>query len=352
MFWRWNLEFRQDIIFGVPARFIDSRPSNLTRQKAFCDEKKKQQCMGKLDKVIKNQYLVKLGKRDILATMHMFDVPKGENDVRMVYHGTKSGLNDTLWTPWFPLPTVEALVRSMTQGTWSGDNDFADQFLNFVLHAELQKYCGIDLSQLFPHDTDDQRELYAMWVRNAMGLKPSPYASVQLALRAKVIMLRNKSDIKNPFHWSKWVFNLPGSELYDPTKSWAYQVRSDGLMAVNVLMYVDDLRVTAPTKELAWRASSHIGKVCSYLGLQDAAQKRSEPSQTPGAWAGSMVKSQDHQPVYRRVTKERWRKTQQSILWFGVQMGVNLPRGYEQLLEEGQLEKEGIGEELGSLNRK
>jgi hypothetical protein len=33
---------------------------------------------------------------------------------------------------------------------WLADNNFGEMFLSFPLHPDLKKYCGIDLSQLFP----------------------------------------------------------------------------------------------------------------------------------------------------------------------------------------------------------
>mmetsp|Transcript_2973 Transcript_2973/g.4171 ORF Transcript_2973/g.4171 Transcript_2973/m.4171 type:complete len:112 (-) Transcript_2973:370-705(-) len=110
---------------------------------------------------MKNQYLVRVPRKDLKATMNMFDVPKGANDVRMVYDGTKSRLNDSLWAPWFALPTVEGLARNMVSGSWFADNDFADQFLFFNLHpASLQEFCGIDLSRLFPECADENEEFF------------------------------------------------------------------------------------------------------------------------------------------------------------------------------------------------
>jgi hypothetical protein len=35
-----------------------------------------------------------------------FEVPEGLTDIRMVYDRTKRGLNDLIWAPWFPLPTI------------------------------------------------------------------------------------------------------------------------------------------------------------------------------------------------------------------------------------------------------
>jgi hypothetical protein len=54
----------------------------------------------------------------VRSLISFFDVPKGLMDVRMVYDRTKSGLNDVLWAPWFPLPTVESLLRSVEPGTY------------------------------------------------------------------------------------------------------------------------------------------------------------------------------------------------------------------------------------------
>jgi hypothetical protein len=84
------------------------------------------------------------------SLISFFEVPKGLTDIRMVYDGTKSGLNDMLWAPWFPLPTVDSLLRSVEPGTWMADNDVGEMFLNFVLHESIQALCGVDLTKYFP----------------------------------------------------------------------------------------------------------------------------------------------------------------------------------------------------------
>jgi hypothetical protein len=73
-----------------------------------------------------------------------FAVPKGADDIRMVYDATASGLNSCLWVPSFWLPSAESLVDCMTEDSWMGDLDMGEQFLNFPLHPDLQQYCGID----------------------------------------------------------------------------------------------------------------------------------------------------------------------------------------------------------------
>jgi hypothetical protein len=57
--------------------------------------------------------LAKVRKRKYIAPGYVwsltnfFSVPKGDQDICMVYNGTSSGLNDSLWVPSFPLPTVD-----------------------------------------------------------------------------------------------------------------------------------------------------------------------------------------------------------------------------------------------------
>lgn len=319
-FWRWPIEYQDDIRVGVIPRFVGEPPTSKTPQPAYSDEETRKKVMKKVGKVVDKGYIQLVGLKEIAALMYMFDVPKGEWDIRMVYDGSKSGLNLVLFAPWFSLPTVDGMCRSLMPGSWCADNDYGEQFLNFKLHPELRKYCGVDLSQLVdaPEDSD---VVYGMWMQNAMGLKPSPYASVQGALRAKRIILGNRHDPKNPFRWHSVKVNLPGSAGYCADLPWIGLYREDGTLAVVLLQYIDDLRINAPDRESAWKASSRIAKILTWLGLQDAARKRREPSQNPGAWAGASV-HMDNDNVYKSVTQDRWTKTQSKIRWLAFQAGL------------------------------
>mmetsp|Transcript_6949 Transcript_6949/g.10555 ORF Transcript_6949/g.10555 Transcript_6949/m.10555 type:complete len:98 (+) Transcript_6949:1353-1646(+) len=73
-----------------------------------------------------------------------------------------------------------------------------------------------------------------------------------------------------------------GSENYDPSLPWISKIDDEGLLACDLHQYVDDLRITVKDAALAWRASSRVAKICSFLGLQDAARKRRAPSQERG----------------------------------------------------------------------
>jgi hypothetical protein len=87
--------------------------------------------------------LLKVQERGYLQPVYFraltlfFAAPKGEQDVRIVYNGTKSSLNDCLWAPWFRLPTVEEHFCAIEPGTFMGDIDIAEQFLNFIPHEKV-----------------------------------------------------------------------------------------------------------------------------------------------------------------------------------------------------------------------
>jgi hypothetical protein len=51
-----------------------------------------------------------------------------------------------------------------------------------------------------------------------------------------------------------------------------------------------------------------VGSTLGFLGLQDATRKRREPRQDPGAWAGSVVRSDVGAPEVQ-VSVEKWIKT-------------------------------------------
>jgi hypothetical protein len=89
-----------------------------------------------------------------------FLVPKGQDDVHMVYDGTVSGLNDSIWVPRFLLPTIETHLRAVDEGTHMADVDVAECFLNFILHPELRELAGVDLSHYFGDEGEVKWEVW------------------------------------------------------------------------------------------------------------------------------------------------------------------------------------------------
>ncbi|CAJ1926900.1 unnamed protein product [Cylindrotheca closterium] len=66
---------------------------------------------------------------------------------------------------------------------------------------------------------------------------------------AKEIALGDRKDLKNAFRWDEVKLNLPGSSTYDPSLHWVFKIRwSDGKIAADLFIYVDDGRVTSSNK--------------------------------------------------------------------------------------------------------
>lgn len=150
----------------------------------------------KLQKV-RNLGYVAPGRVNSLTSF--FAVPKGESDIRMVYDGTKSRLNDAMWAPWFALPAIEGHLRFVNVGTFLGDIDVSDMFLNFIMHEKLQEHAGIDLTSFFPEELigDEARVTWERWARCGMGFRDSPYKAVQAMLFAGEIIRGHPKDPSN-----------------------------------------------------------------------------------------------------------------------------------------------------------
>jgi hypothetical protein len=210
----------------------------------------------KLADVIAKGYLEK-GK--VKSLMSYFAVDKaGGLDIRMVYDGTKCGLNDVLWAPWFLLPNADDLLDAVEPGTYMCDNDVGEMFLNFILHEKIRELTGVEVLE-FLGDRDDKGrpkdKLLYRWQRNAMGLKPSPYNSIQGLSWLFEVIFGDRHDKKNVFRWDRVILNLPGDPYYDPSKTWVRKVRKDGTLAADCLTYVDDERPTGPTAIECWKAA-------------------------------------------------------------------------------------------------
>lgn len=115
-------------------------------------------------------------------------MPKGNDNIQMVYDGMSSGLNDVLWVPPFPLPTVDSLLRAVHPDTWMADTNLGEMFLNFVLHESLRELAGVDVTHYCNDAETTGDTCWERWTRCAMGLKPSPYQTTQAMLFAEDII--------------------------------------------------------------------------------------------------------------------------------------------------------------------
>jgi hypothetical protein len=139
---------------------------------------------SKLAKVRSKGYII---PGSVLPITSFFTVPKGEGNVRMVYDATKSGLNSQLWAPWFMLPTIESHLRCVQPGSFMGDIDFSEKFLNFVLHKRVCPCAGVDITSFFLEKVVNKSSiLWECWGRRGMGFVSSPYTVVQTKIAEEV----------------------------------------------------------------------------------------------------------------------------------------------------------------------
>lgn len=304
--WKWPVWYQDIIRDGLPIWFKHAPKIWVRPQSAPKDPEELRKIKEKLSKVRDRKYVCPGHVKSLTA---FFAVPKGTQDIRMVYDGTKSGLNDAIWVPRFRLPTVNNMLRAIDYGTVMSDFDVGEMFLNFILHETMQSLCGIDLTKYF----GEGQVLWERWVRSAMGLKSSPYQAVQAILVAKEVVMGDRFDKSNVFRWDRVRLNLPGTENYDPSLPWVSKVRlDDGKIACDLFIYVDDGRVTAPTKVESAKATRQAAAVLNSLGVQEAARKRRWGSRKAGAWAGLIVQTTDDEVIVM-VDPEKWLKTKRYI---------------------------------------
>ena len=211
--------------------------------------------------MIKRRYLLTTDS-SIKFFIKCFVVPKGEDDIRLVYNVTANKLNKCVCVPSFWLPMIDSLVCVCDVDTWMTDCDIENMFLNFQLHAGVVPFTGNDLSSLYDNP-DESGPRWAMWDRNLMGFAASPYNSIKMAMVAeeifKEVQLETGVGVDgkelNPFQRNHVHLNLPGTKGCDPCSTWNSKRREDRRIACDVFTFIDDARILGSDEELAWQAS-------------------------------------------------------------------------------------------------
>ena len=301
-FWRWQKEVRKDMRDGTPCFVKGKLPSFKEPQRMPADKSIAQKIMDKVNKVRFRSYIV-VGL--VLSLTSYFHVPKGEDDIRIVYDLTACGLNDALWAPTFWMPTVLSVLDCATHSSWFGDVDAGEMFLNYWLDEAIRPYAGVDVSWA----SESPGTRWERWNRCAMGMLPSPWVTTRLFAWAMEIIKGDHTCKANPFYWSSVEMNCPGSPNYDPSMPRAYKW-NDQIMAIacDCRTFVDDLRAIGPTLELCLAATHRVETIMSYLGLQDSTRKRRPASQVPGEWTGSITLALEGIGLFVTVAQSKWDK--------------------------------------------
>jgi hypothetical protein len=274
----------------------------------------RQKDLEKLEKLIRRRYI----SEGICRTMvPRFPVPKGEDDIRVVWDLSKNGLNETMYTPSFFLATMATYLRQIDVGFFGGDFDVGEQFHNCPLHESEQLYCGVEIPEELRHKFNHEGTAipkYLCWNRLVFGWQSSPYLALRMFARVIELAKGTPNDLNSAFIWDRVILNLPGSPNYNPAQPQVMRVKTNGSLAADIVTFYDDGRVFVATEEDAILALRQITSRIQYYGNQDAARKRRAVSQRPGAWAGGVAYT-DQKLLRKFISQEKWDKTRAFLSW-------------------------------------
>ena len=109
-FWRWPEHYQDMACKGIAPMFDSDPPCSKDKQPKYRNEAIREKVQEKLDKVVAKGYIELIDIKFMDSIMYIFHVAKGD-DIRMVYNGSKLGLNAAIYAPWFALPTTKSMTR-------------------------------------------------------------------------------------------------------------------------------------------------------------------------------------------------------------------------------------------------
>ncbi|KAI2491134.1 hypothetical protein MHU86_23420 [Fragilaria crotonensis] len=298
-FWRWNgAEQIRAARDGIPVFVASALPTKRRHKMGSINREQRAMVAVKMEGMIKRDYLE---SGFVANTVHYFSVPKGDTDIRVVFDGTSSGLNNTLWAPNFFLPSAKSAAMCMSFSTWMADMDFGEMFHNFHMDPRIRPYSGVDLgpmsSLISGVESKGSNPLLLRWTRLFMGMRPSPYNAVRHYYWGEEFARGNPTKPGNPMGYDRVILNLPGMENYDPSLPKVMKWRNgtagetEGHVAGDVVTFADDVRVTGYSKSNCWDVYHQFASRIQFLGMQNAPRKFRPPSQLDaGAWTGTIFK--------------------------------------------------------------
>jgi hypothetical protein len=97
-------------------------------------------------------------------------------------------------------------------------------------------------------------------------------------------------DQKSAYVLCRLALTLPGTDGWcDPVKPWVMKVQTGRQKACHVLFFINSGRNIGPDKLLACQAVRQMAADLQWHLIQDAAQKRRQDTTQAGAWAGTLV---------------------------------------------------------------
>ena len=239
-----------------------------------------------------------------------------------MFDGTSCGLNQTLWSPNFFLPTSRNAAELLSFDSWMADSDFAEFFhTNFFADSAIRSFAGVNTTVLSPFIADSASPALPRlkfeslrWNRLFMGMKPSPDNAVRFYNWGEEFAKGDLHDMSNPFGFDSLSLNLPGMETYDTLLPKVVKWNSKrSTQSGDVITFVDDVRIVGSSKEHCRSVHRQFMSRMQYLGIQDAPRKYRPPSQDQaGAWTGTIFKI-TKDAITKSVSVEKWLKGKEII---------------------------------------
>lgn len=202
MFWRWPQEVQGELRDGIKVWFREKElPSYWGHQRWPENDTERAKLKEKLLKVVRKNYIV---PGHVKSLTGFFAVPKGLNDIRIVYDASKSGLNEAIWSPNFFLPTISSVLGQADDSTYFGDIDLGEMFLNYFLDPRIRDRAGVDVTELAPEiglQSKEGQRLIMRWERSLMGVRSSPFNCVKVYLWGEDIIRGDRLANNNVFRW-------------------------------------------------------------------------------------------------------------------------------------------------------
>jgi hypothetical protein len=128
--------------------------------------------------------------------------------------------------------------------------------------------------------------------------------------------------------------NLPGSPKYSPNRPWVVKYGAeDARITADLFIFVDDLQPTGPCPENTWLAKRRADSVLNHLDIQDTPRKRRDSSQSPGAWAGSVIKT-GTEGTFVLTSQEKWDKARVLVVEMRTMLEISPSRLNQKCLEQ------------------
>jgi len=332
MFWKFPPEWLADARDGIPFWHSCPPPKGFRRNPPAISRSAEIEMRKKIFRLRFRWYLepgaVSLLTPRFAVVKAMVD---GEVvDIRLIMDCKKSGLNATLVTPGFMLPTIQdaedmvikwldrPLAAYLSDGSpildyslqlvyivsVQVDIDVGEMFHNYRAHLSARKYLGVRCIET-KNDGSVENETYMRSSVLVFGCSSSPYQAGQGQSRILDICKGDRHDDSNPWQWDRVHLNLPFSRNYDPSLPRILLIRKDGELATREATYVDDIRIGARGMVRGRSASKYLKSRMNSLGNQADDRKSYPPSTSPGPWKGNLIGTATPFPM-KSTTGKKW----------------------------------------------